>query len=1125
MRRSVFVLLVCCFLCAGSLLAQGLAPRTVEFERNWGDPGFSIVSQSASGLEIVFSVPKIDFDQKTVGNEVLTTVAMPGVILPNNAGAPDLPGQGRFIAIPCGAGYRVEVLSSRTEVFEGIDLLPAAPIQAENDDSPPVFVKDQAIYSLDAVYPAQPVMASELIQLRGADTFVCGVTPFAYNPVRKTLTVYTDIRIKVTFEGGSGSFGYDAYRNRYFEPLLAQHLLNYASLPPVEFGSQGATRGDECEYMIFCPDDADFLAWADTIKDFRVKQGVSTNVFNIADLGGNAAGIENKIDDAYNNWTTKPIAALMLGDLPYVPVFSVSGYSSMLSDNKYADVNGDDLPEINVARITARNAADLDLMVNKFIDYETAPPTNPSFYDEPIIAGGWQSDRWFIICADVIWGFQAYGLGKNPVREYAGYGSGAPTYWSTNTNTPMIIDYFGQSGLGYIPDVPSHLTDWGANATRINADINSGAYYLLHRDHGYESGWGDPSYSTGNLSGLNNDDLTFVMSINCLTGKYDYSPECFAEAFHRMQYGAVGLIAASHISFSFVNDTFVWGMHDSLWPQFDPGYGGSTGDNQLMPGFAHASGKWYLQASSWPYNPSNKFDTYHLFHMHGDAFFQLYSEVPQNLTVSHGASIDNTATSFDVTADAGSLIALSAHGEVLGTAEGTGSSVTVTIDPPMFPGIMYVTVTDANHYRYEGQVVIQTGGPLAMWPSEGLPDSVLPGPETEVAVSIVDGVEQYVPGSGLIHYRFSPSETFSTTSLNHVSGYVYSGMIPGARPDSQPEFYFSAEGDQGSVVYSPSDAPNTTYSYGLDPLPWLMMLDNCEDDLGWTVVDENITTGTWERCVPNTTSGEQVAPTTDNPSGTGTFCFVTENGPPGGSYSDYDIDGGPTRLISPTIDLSTGDATIGAYLWYYSRDNNDAFTVDVSNNDGTTWTNVLSTMSSLSGWAKCSFNVADYVTPTSTVKVRISAKDQPNNDIVEAGLDDFSVARMVYDASIWLGAYGFPGDTGCDLPVYMDAGAANAGRPYLLCASLAGSYPGRDLPGGGHAPLNWDWLSQYILDHLYSPLFVNFYGNLDSEGEAMARLYLPGPYAQAYIGDQITFVFCLYDNYDFVSNPVAVDIE
>jgi|GEM_PF-826754 len=1126
--RPIETLAMMCALLAGGTFAQGFLPRTADFADSRARPGFSVISQSQQGVELVYSVPRVIFTDRMVGGRRMTAVGLPGALLGNDEGAPDLPGVSRFIAVPRGARFAVEVVESRRRLFTGIDLPPATLACCDNDDRPPQYSRDPSIYGADAAYPAQPVIASEPMIMRGVDCFVLGVTPFAYNPIQRELVVYTDIRVRVAFQGGTGGFGDDDYRSRWFEPLLSQHLLNYASLQPIDFATRSVPSEaiDECEYMIFVPNDPVFEAWAGKIEDFRVKQGVTTNIFNIAGLGGTAAGIEAKIDEAYDTWTTKPVAVLLVGDVPAMPAPVWNGYC--LSDNVYADIDGDDLPELNVARITARDGNELGTMVNKFIDYENDPPTSSGFYDQPVVAGGWQDGSWFILACEVVQGYFAGVLGKLPVREYA-ICSGTPgSTWSTAPGTSMVVDYFGPNGLGYIPATPAHLTDWGGNATRLNNDLNNGAFWLLHRDHGTPTGWGHPAYSIADLAGLANSELPFVLSIDCSTGRYNYNPECFAEAFHCMQHGALGVIAASNISYSFVTDTYLWGVHDSLWPDFDPGYGGGSGQsrNVLMPGFANLSGKYYLHVSSWPYNPSSKEVIHHIFHLFGDAFTQICSEVPAVLTVSHGGSLSDMATSFDVTAPAGALIALSADGRLLGTAAGNGGVTTMLIDPPRNPGgFVYVTATKPNHARYEGPVAVLPGGPLAIWPSSGTPESMLPGPEVDVEVTILAGQQSYVPGSGKVHYRFGPNDPFAESPLTDLGGDLYLAVIPGARPESLPEFYLSARGNLGSIVYSPGNAPQSAFSYTVEGLPEVILHDSFETGLGWTVENTSLVTGAWERCTPNPTSGQQVAPLSDNPQGFGTKCYVTDNGPPNAFCEDYDVDGGPTRLISPVIDLSAGDAMISAHLWFYGPDGDDPFEIEVSNDNGVNWTAVYSTRLSLDGWTYHAFDVADYVTPTSQVKVRFSVQDQPNNSITEAGVDDVMVVRINADSSIWAGAYTISAPQGCSIPLYIDAGSAYAGRQYVVGGSMSGSYPGYALPGGKVIPLNYDGFTAMVLSHLNAPQFQDFLGNLDGAGEAVAMLDSFGPVNPLYVGRRLTFAFTLTGAFDFVSTPVQIVIE
>jgi hypothetical protein len=375
------------------------------------------------------------------------------------------------------------------------------------------------------------------------------------------------------------------------------------------------------------------------------------------------------------------------------------------------------MPDMHHARICAQNDAQLSIMINKFLSYERNPYTAANFYDEPLMACGWQTERWFQLAVEIVRGFFINVQGKNPVRQYNIY-SGTPTAggpWSSNQNTYMIVAYFGSAGLGYITDTQPNGAAWWNNgsSTGITNAINSGAFLLQHRDHGGETGWGEPVYNNSHLNSLTNNMYVYVYSTNCLTGRYNWSSECFTEKFHRIQYGALGVNAASQISYSFVNDTYIWGMYDCLWPDFMPAYPLmgpqiTTGHPNLLPCMAMTSGKYFLQQSNWPYNSSSKVVTYHLFHHHGDAFNVLYSEIPQNLNVQHAPTQPAGLTTFTIAADDSSVIALTVDGDIIGVAEGNGSPQNVTI-PAQTPGTtIKVTVTKANYYRYEADVLVAT---------------------------------------------------------------------------------------------------------------------------------------------------------------------------------------------------------------------------------------------------------------------------------------------------------------------------------------------------------------------------------------------------------------------------------
>ncbi len=696
----------------------GTFGQEMRFSNNWGPQGMSLKYQNSSGVGVNFSVTRMYLDNVNVNGFTEKAVHLDGVFLPNNEGYPDLAGTGRFIAVPQGSRAVLNIRSYRTETYSNIEIAPAPRIPWDDEDGPAQYVKRTDVYSRNSFYPESPVTISEQTQLRGVDAVVLGVTPFQYNPVTKELIVYKDLDIEIRFEGGNGHFGEDRFRSRWWDPILEDALLNYSSLPHISYDRPNSiVQG--CEYLIIRPDGADFARWADSIKNFRVLQGISTDIVTITEVGGNVAStVETYINNAYNTWVVPPVAVLMLGDYGtstannlIAPIYN----NYCASDNILADVNNDHMPDIAFARMTANDNAQLQVMVTKFLNYERNPPTSAVFYDKPITALGWQTERWFQICSETIGGFWRNAQGKHPVRINEIYSGTPGTVWSTNVNTPVVVAYFGPGGLGYIPATPQELGGWtGGNATMINNTINGGSFMLQHRDHGSVSGWGEPSYSSSNINGLTNvnNQLTYILSINCLTGRYNYSSEVFAEKFHRYTYnnqnsGALGVIAASQTSYSFVNDCYVWGMIDNFWPNFMPAYGQMYSQRGVLPAFGNCAGKYFLQQSSWPYNTGNKEVTYHLFHHHGDAFMTVYSEVPQNLTVSHANNINATDTNFYVTANAGSFIALTFNGMILGTATGTGSPVSVPVcGGQSEPDSMNVVVTLQNYFRYHAKVKV-----------------------------------------------------------------------------------------------------------------------------------------------------------------------------------------------------------------------------------------------------------------------------------------------------------------------------------------------------------------------------------------------------------------------------------
>ncbi len=731
-RLALLVALVCA--------VTALSAQVQTYEDSWGKTGISLKSESSAGVTLNFSITEFQFVDNEIDGIPMQDIIMPQVFLPNNEGAPNLPGLSRYIAIPQGSRAAVKIKSYRTETLRGISIAPAPVIPLDTEDGPLQYRKNEKIYSDNAYYPSEPFLLSEFTQLRGVDVVMFGITPFQYNPVSKELVIYRDVELEIVFEGGSGQFGEDRLRSRWYDPILEDALLNYNSLPVIDYNARiqqnQNTENSGFEYLIVVPNNPAWMPYAEQIKAWRTKQGILTGIKTLSEIGGSTVAIlESYFNNAYNNWTIPPVAVLLMADFgtdANNSIISPIYNSYCASDNIFADVTGNHMPDMIFARMTAQNTTHLQTMVSKMLNYEANPPTDPNFYKYPITALGWQTERWFQICSETVGGFWRQ-QGKLPVRINAIYSGTPGSVWSTATNTAQVVSYFGPSGRNYIPATPAELGGWsGGTAQMVVNAINAGSFALQHRDHGFEDGWGEPAFTSSNIPSLTNNQgnkLVYVFSINCLTGKYNLSGECFTEKFHRYTYqgqnaGALGLIAASEVSYSFVNDAFVWGMMDNMYPNFMPDYGNNVPMRGFLPAFGNAAGKIFLQQSQWPYNTNNKEVTYHLFHQHGGAFMQVYTEVPQNMVITHNPILYSGNSSFSVVAPQGAFIALTVNGEIIGTATSNGGATNITIQPQLPPNTMIVTVTKQDYYRYEANVdIIPPTGPYVVGDSYVINDA------------------------------------------------------------------------------------------------------------------------------------------------------------------------------------------------------------------------------------------------------------------------------------------------------------------------------------------------------------------------------------------------------------------
>ena len=691
------------------------------FSENQNIEGFEIVFSKENVIRINYHIHQFNLSPIDIEGKQMQKLNHGLSLISGTTGSPDLPFIGANILIPNDAEVEIILLSSDKEVYSNINISPSAAIPFDTQNSIPAIKGNQ--YNINTFYPKEKIQL-KTTEIRGMNIARIGISPFQYNPITKELIAFKNLEFELRITSSKGAYGNDRFRSPFWDQILSDLVINTEDIPIIDYQKRNTNTKDEgCEYLIVIPNNPIFKKWADTIKHFRNEQGIHTKIVSITNIGGNNINIiDQYFEDIYANWDPVPSAVLLMADYgtndnaivskkyphPHSGVF--------ISDNHFADATGNDLPDFVFARMTARNSEELENMVGKFIDYERNPPLQASFYNEPITALGWQTERWFQLCSETIGGYMRHVLKKQPKRINAVYaGNPEEDFWSTANGTYAILKEFGPSGLAYIPHTPKQLGNWTDGTSKdIVLAMNSGAFILQHRDHGNYSGWGEPRFSTSSIDKLNNKDLlSHVFSINCLTGQFDKGENCFAEKFHRkIDGGALSITAPTQISYSFVNDVYVWGMYDNMWSDFMPNYGGNLIQSRdFRPAFGSASGKYFLSTSNWAAE-SRKILTYRLYHHHGDAFSIVYTEVPKKNLVSYQTQINKNTTAIDFNAQAYSLIGLSINGKFIaqGICDENGD-VKINIPTQIANTIIKVVVTKQNYFRYHGNIqVIDSDG-------------------------------------------------------------------------------------------------------------------------------------------------------------------------------------------------------------------------------------------------------------------------------------------------------------------------------------------------------------------------------------------------------------------------------
>jgi PKD repeat protein len=600
------------------------------------------IDNGVQAVDLNYSFESTQFSEKEVKGSSYTILSRRGFTHTKEVGKPAVPAQNKIIAVPIGATAKIKFHKLAFHDETGYLCYPAQPPAPDTYGAPePEFTIDEEFYTRDVYYPANPVEVVDRMIIRGMELLVVQIRPVQYNPQKQTFRLYSTLDFSIQFEGGSEFVDVTQHSKDFLKRYPAA-LLNKTSVEKeiaLKKDTPKPKDGDARDYIIVTTNV--YYDVAEKLAAWKQQLGYKVDI--VTQAAWTTQEVESAIKTRYQNWTPKPDYFLIIGDQQDVPAQSMGSH---VTDLYYAcmDGGGDFWPDMAKGRISAASAPNALAIVNKIIKYESQPVSSPSFYSSVTHAAYFQessqpgyAERRFAQTAEDVLRYMTDHHGKNVNRVYVTGSSTNPTNWNN-----------GYYSAG--EPLPSYLLKptfpWNGSAADINDAINSGNLYVLHRDHGFENGWGDPYYDKSDINSLSNGDLTpVVFSINCLTGKFNEA-ECFAERFLRKAPGgAVGVFAHSEVSYSGYNDGLAMGIFDAIWasPGLVPNFTGSGGipfpnvtphepiltmGNVLNHSLIRMSETW----------GTNQY-TNELFHYFGDPAMKMWVDVPQTITATYTNTI------------------------------------------------------------------------------------------------------------------------------------------------------------------------------------------------------------------------------------------------------------------------------------------------------------------------------------------------------------------------------------------------------------------------------------------------------------------------------------------------------
>ena len=631
-------------------------------DRNATAPKVSLISNSAKETTVCFSLGGFYRTAIETAEGPQYVISAPKMASLLEEGAPDLPLYAIPVLIDDMAATELLVEGAKFEEFDDIEIAPSKGNLSRKIDPTTVPYRYGEAYSQNQFYPllqAETDVPYILRDFRGQNILV---RPFAYNPITKTLRVYTELRLTLRNTDKKGD---NPKLSRKSGPmrmapetdaLYSQRFINYrenaGKYPFVE---------DEGDMLIICPES--YLQAMQPFVDWKNASGRPTTMVSLEEAGGNHTDqLKSFIRSHYDNPSENLTYVLLVGDYADITPKFVGGGGS---DIWLGQLEGNDYyPEVFVGRFSVESVTDVETHVAKVLYYERDMPSK------------------------VEWLNKGIGIGSTE-GEGVGHNGGESDY--------QHIEYIRDTLLHYTyGEVSQHYNGVGVgtNAAMLSENFNNGVDICNYCNHGSVQGWYVGSFHNSHVNALVNDyKWPVVWSTACLNGKFDM--DCFAEAWMRATNDETGVPTGA------IGGMFSWTSQPWQPPM--------TGQDEMVDVLCEwRSADQYhhtLAGASLNGNmkildlyPNDQGVTHNTWILFGDPSLLMRTDNPTELhVVCQPEAIFLGQTELQLTADADyALATLSCNGHILCTTPIVNGEATLRFESPTEVGTAQLVVTGYN---------------------------------------------------------------------------------------------------------------------------------------------------------------------------------------------------------------------------------------------------------------------------------------------------------------------------------------------------------------------------------------------------------------------------------------------